>query len=178
MELRNLNFNNHLTINDNHLTIILDLELSKPFVNNHRYKYESITSKVFVDGVDYDNFKVLFNHEHDKPLTRKAHFEAISPYKVKIDVDLPEGNMYTEHIKALKNENLLEVSFGFSGAESEFIRMGDDKVRHIKKLTIKELSLLSTEGAYNSEIRWYDDVLRTQAREEILKDLKKIHGLD
>lgn len=115
-----------------------------------RFK-EVISKEVWEDAIaNAKNIKLFANHQdlvklNDGDLKLSAKENGV----------FVEGKLIGQaeglHKRLLTGE-FSELSFGFICLEDEWIQNGDIQMRHIKKMELKEVSLLNQAGAYSTEV--------------------------
>lgn len=121
-------------------------------LNGKTMKFKEVISKeVWEDAIaNAENIKLFANHQ-----------DLVSLNDGNLKLSAKENGVFVEgkligqaeglHQRLLTGE-FSELSFGFKCLEDEWIQNGDIQMRHIKKMKLKEVSLLNQTGAYTTEV--------------------------
>lgn len=120
--------------------------------NGRIVKFKEVISKeVWEDAItNAENVKLFANHQ-----------DLVSLNDGDLKLSAKENGVFVEgkligqaeglHKRLLSGE-FSELSFGFKCLEDEWIQNGDIQMRYIKKMELKEVSLLNQTGAYTTEV--------------------------
>lgn len=133
--------------------------------------FVEILDKDSLSDIELDGIKLLNNHDFSQVLASSPETMTLTVdgtgLKFEADLD-PEVSFAKDVYQNVKNGNLDKCSFGFATDQDEFIKEGEQVVRHIKKInSLFDVSIVA--------IPAYDDTsVSTRSYTEFIKQNEKV----
>ena len=158
-----------------------DVDDSKLHISGYALKFNTpskdlggfveVLDKDSLSDIELDGIKLLNNHDFSQVLASSPETMTLTvdDTGLKFEADLdPEVSFAKDVYQNVKNKNLDKCSFGFATNQDEFIREGEQVVRHIKKInSLFDVSIVA--------IPAYDDTsVSTRSYTEFIKQNEKV----